>query len=113
MQSVLLPKATCDNIDRLNRDFLWGRSSGTHKLHLVGWDVVCSEKRLVDLDYEQRGIITKLLSPNLVGGFSGVTMLYGAKFYGINISVEQVFLMLRLHNVPLQSGVEFFNADQC
>ncbi|GLT46558.1 hypothetical protein SLA2020_203020 [Shorea laevis] len=45
MQSVLLPKATCDNIDRLNRDFLWGRSSGTHKLHLVGWDVVCSEKK--------------------------------------------------------------------
>ncbi|GKV45487.1 hypothetical protein SLEP1_g52559 [Rubroshorea leprosula] len=45
MQAILLPKATCDAIDRLNRNFLWGSDSGACKPHLVSWDIVCLEKR--------------------------------------------------------------------
>ncbi|GLU16148.1 hypothetical protein SLE2022_325970 [Rubroshorea leprosula] len=33
MQSILLPNATCDAIDHLNRDFLWGSNSGVRKPH--------------------------------------------------------------------------------
>ncbi|GLT96458.1 hypothetical protein SLE2022_140780 [Rubroshorea leprosula] len=42
---ILLPNATCDAIDCLNRDFLWGFDTRAKKPHLVSWDVVCSEKR--------------------------------------------------------------------
>ncbi|GKV23692.1 hypothetical protein SLEP1_g33394 [Rubroshorea leprosula] len=45
MQTTLLPKTTCDSIDRLNRDFLWGSNSEGRKPHLVNWEVVCSEKK--------------------------------------------------------------------
>ncbi|GKU95851.1 hypothetical protein SLEP1_g9158 [Rubroshorea leprosula] len=41
MQSVLLPKSTCDAIDSLNRKFLWGSDSNSAKLHLVSWGDVC------------------------------------------------------------------------
>ncbi|GLT50394.1 hypothetical protein SLA2020_238810 [Shorea laevis] len=45
MQSTLLPKSTCDAIDRLNRDFLWGSESGARKPHLVSWEIACTEKK--------------------------------------------------------------------
>ncbi|GLU17744.1 hypothetical protein SLE2022_341000 [Rubroshorea leprosula] len=45
MQSILLPNATCDAIDRLNRDFLWGSDSRVRKPHPVSWEVVCFEKK--------------------------------------------------------------------
>ncbi|GLT96250.1 hypothetical protein SLE2022_138910 [Rubroshorea leprosula] len=45
MQTTLLPKTTCDSIDRLNRDFLWGSNSEARKPHLVNWEAVCSEKK--------------------------------------------------------------------
>ncbi|GLT82219.1 hypothetical protein SLE2022_006230 [Rubroshorea leprosula] len=41
MQTLLLPKATCDAIDKLNRQFLWGSDSEMKKPHLVNWETVC------------------------------------------------------------------------
>jgi len=44
MQSVLLPASICDNIDRLNRDFLWGSDRDCKKMHHVNWATVCLSK---------------------------------------------------------------------
>ena len=37
MQCMALPKRLLNNIDRVNRNFLWGSSENTKKTHWVGW----------------------------------------------------------------------------
>jgi hypothetical protein len=45
MQNTALPSRICNDLDRLNRNFLWGSTSESKKMHLVGWDKVCRPKR--------------------------------------------------------------------
>lgn len=45
MKSTKLPLAIFDNIDKLNRQFLWGGSNEKHKIHLVKWDVVTNPRK--------------------------------------------------------------------
>jgi len=44
MQSTLLPVSICDDIDRVNRNFLWGSNSEKRRIHHVGWSTVCLAK---------------------------------------------------------------------
>ncbi|GLT29941.1 hypothetical protein SLA2020_047710 [Shorea laevis] len=44
MQIVLLPHSTCDAIDKMNKNFLWGTETGNSRPHLVSWEVVCRSK---------------------------------------------------------------------
>ena len=44
MQNTMLPSKVCSDLDKLNRDFLWGSSRDSKKIHLVGWDKVCRPK---------------------------------------------------------------------
>ncbi|KAL7169819.1 hypothetical protein ACSBR2_034787 [Camellia fascicularis] len=44
MQTNALPKKVCDEIDKLNRNFLWGDTPEKKKIHLVKWDKVCQSK---------------------------------------------------------------------
>ena len=45
MQNTVLPNSICNELDRLNRNFLWGSSTERKKMHLVGWEKVCRPKR--------------------------------------------------------------------
>ena len=45
MQNTALPSTICNDLDRLNRNFLWGSTNESKKMHLVGWDKVCRPKR--------------------------------------------------------------------
>ena len=40
MQSTKLPRSTCDEVDRKNKNFLWGELEGERKVHLVAWENV-------------------------------------------------------------------------
>lgn len=44
MQTNLLPKSTCDNIDKMSRDFIWGFTNEGKGTHLVAWDKLCRPK---------------------------------------------------------------------
>uniref|UniRef100_A0A2N9F7H7 Reverse transcriptase domain-containing protein n=1 Tax=Fagus sylvatica TaxID=28930 RepID=A0A2N9F7H7_FAGSY len=44
MQCCLIPSKTCAELDKLNRNFLWGDSSAKKKLHLIKWDSVSRPK---------------------------------------------------------------------
>uniref|UniRef100_A0A2N9HM73 RNase H type-1 domain-containing protein n=1 Tax=Fagus sylvatica TaxID=28930 RepID=A0A2N9HM73_FAGSY len=37
MQNTALPSSICNDLDRLNRNFLWGSTSESKKMHLVGF----------------------------------------------------------------------------
>lgn len=49
MQSVLLPMATCQQLDRIARNFLWTSLEGNPHNHLVNWDTVCLPKNIRSL----------------------------------------------------------------
>lgn len=40
MQCTSLPTRTCNAIDRICRNFLWGSTEDTIKIHLVNWETV-------------------------------------------------------------------------
>lgn len=45
MQCLPIPKAVCLNLDKVLRDFLWSDGLGNHKMHMVNWDNICSDKK--------------------------------------------------------------------
>jgi ribonuclease HI len=46
MQNVALPIRICSNLDKLNKDFLWGSTADRKKMHMISWDKVCRPKDL-------------------------------------------------------------------
>ncbi|XP_019181390.1 PREDICTED: uncharacterized protein LOC109176414 [Ipomoea nil] len=46
MQTMALPTGTCNDIDKICRDFLWGSTDTTRKIHAVNWNEVCSPRDL-------------------------------------------------------------------
>jgi hypothetical protein len=44
MQNSTLPSKVCLELDRLNRNFLWGSTVEKKKMHMVGWKKVCRTK---------------------------------------------------------------------
>ncbi|KAL5832773.1 hypothetical protein ACOSQ3_016447 [Xanthoceras sorbifolium] len=44
MQSVKLQCGICSNLDRINRNFLWGHMEEKKVVHLIKWDTVCKPK---------------------------------------------------------------------
>lgn len=65
MQTLKIPKKICSNIDKLNRNFLWGQKEDKNRIHLVKWKKVCKPKKFGGLgiracDDNNKAIITKL-----------------------------------------------------
>ncbi|KAL7239794.1 hypothetical protein ACSBR2_005630 [Camellia fascicularis] len=65
MQTMELPRQLCDDIDRINRNFLWGDTETQKKVHLVNWDSVCKNKAEGGLGLRKAGdqnttLLTKL-----------------------------------------------------
>ena len=44
LQGAALLMHVCENIDKVNRDFLWGSTEDRRKLHLVGWGKIVKLK---------------------------------------------------------------------
>ena len=45
MQTIKLPSEICANLDKINRNFLWGSTDEKKRMHLVNWDMVCMPKK--------------------------------------------------------------------
>ncbi|KAI5337133.1 hypothetical protein L3X38_016402 [Prunus dulcis] len=43
--SAGLALSTCDELDKINRNFLWGSNGDNSRTHLVNWDSVCMSKK--------------------------------------------------------------------
>ena len=46
MQTMALPKTVCNTLDKMNRDFIWGDTNTSKKVHLVNWNTLCKPKNL-------------------------------------------------------------------
>ena len=45
MQTIWLPQSTCEALNKLNRNFLWGSTAEKCKVHLVRWEKVIHSKK--------------------------------------------------------------------
>ncbi|RVW85048.1 putative ribonuclease H protein [Vitis vinifera] len=45
MSLFRMPKSVARRLEKLQRDFLWGGGNLERKVHLVNWEVVCTEKK--------------------------------------------------------------------
>uniref|UniRef100_A0A2N9FQ21 Reverse transcriptase domain-containing protein n=1 Tax=Fagus sylvatica TaxID=28930 RepID=A0A2N9FQ21_FAGSY len=61
MQCTMLPGKICTELDKLNRNFLWGDTLEKKKLHLIKWDLVTSPKEEGGLGLKQAGCRNKAL----------------------------------------------------
>nr|KYP36270.1 Putative ribonuclease H protein At1g65750 family [Cajanus cajan] len=65
MQSVYLPRRTCDEIDRICRDFLWGGSRNNRRFHAIGWNKVYMAKEYGGLGLRSiRNVNTSFMMKN-------------------------------------------------
>lgn len=65
MQTMLLPKNLLNDISKRSRSFLWGKSEGERKLHLISWDLATTDKKdgglgIKDLPKHNEAFIMKL-----------------------------------------------------
>ncbi|KAL7215762.1 hypothetical protein ACSBR1_027827 [Camellia fascicularis] len=71
IQTLLLPKSVCNDIDKMNSNFLWRDTMEKHKIHLVNWDVVCNIKKKGGLGIkkarDQNLALLSKLGWNLIG----------------------------------------------
>ncbi|KAH1063509.1 hypothetical protein J1N35_028496 [Gossypium stocksii] len=44
MQSMMIPRKTCDEIESLVKQFIWETSERRRKMSLVNWDTICQPK---------------------------------------------------------------------
>lgn len=44
MQSTNIPRSICDDIDRKAKNFMWGETGETRKVHLVTWEAIIKPK---------------------------------------------------------------------
>ncbi|KAA3464882.1 LINE-1 reverse transcriptase isogeny [Gossypium australe] len=55
IQSMLIPKGVCAEIEKMVRRFIWGGSEGQSKLSLVAWDSICQPSSRGGLGIRQLG----------------------------------------------------------
>ena len=53
MQCTLLPTKVCKEIDKLNRNFLWGDTTSNKKMHLKKWSIVTLPKAVGGLSIKR------------------------------------------------------------
>ncbi|WJZ90958.1 hypothetical protein VitviT2T_010073 [Vitis vinifera] len=74
MSIFRMPKSGAKRVEKTQRDFLWGGGNLEGKVHLVKWDVVCTEKNKGGLGLRKIAILNRaLLSKWISSGFGALT----------------------------------------
>lgn len=53
MQYIKLPCYVTNHLDRVQRNFIWGTTNSTKKLHMINWDTVVKNKELGGLNIQK------------------------------------------------------------
>ena len=61
MSIFRMPKVVVRRIEKVQRDFLWGEGNMERKVHLVKWEVVCTDKEKGGLGLRKLALLNKAL----------------------------------------------------
>ncbi|RVW81753.1 putative ribonuclease H protein [Vitis vinifera] len=61
MSIFRMPKVVARKLEKVQRDFLWGRGNMEGKIHLVKWEVVCTDKDKGGLGLRKLAMLNKAL----------------------------------------------------
>lgn len=90
LQINLLPAKTRNNIDHIQRNFLWGSATDQRKIHHINWNKVVSPKQEGDLGlYKATGNYIALLSSLLWRYLSNSESLWAKIIKGKYISTQR------------------------
>ena len=65
-----MPKSVANKLEKLQRDFLWGGESLERKVHLINWEVVCTQKEKGGLGIQKIDPLNKALLGKWLWRFS-------------------------------------------
>ncbi|KAK9273205.1 hypothetical protein L1049_018012 [Liquidambar formosana] len=65
MQCVALLESTCKQLDRLNKDFLWGSTMNKRKIHLLNWNTVTKSIKMGGLGIKKSSTTNEALLAKL------------------------------------------------
>ncbi|KAK5813591.1 hypothetical protein PVK06_029042 [Gossypium arboreum] len=85
MQSMMITRQICDEIECLVKRFIWGTTDGKKKMSLVSWDFICQPKWCGGLGMDSYGIRTLLSYLNFV--INWFQMLKLSKFVFSSLSM--------------------------
>ncbi|CAN1145341.1 Putative ribonuclease H protein At1g65750 [Linum perenne] len=69
MQTSVLPATTCEAIDKIIRDFVWGSTEEQRKTHLIAWERVCLPKDAGGLGLKLSRLLNRAYMTKLAFGF--------------------------------------------
>ncbi|CAB4299120.1 unnamed protein product [Prunus armeniaca] len=59
MQTVQMPISTCDELDKIDRNFLWGSNGDNLRTYLVNWGFVCISKKKAGLGLKHTALMNQ------------------------------------------------------
>lgn len=92
MHTNYLPQHICNELDRINRNFLWGDTSEKRRVHLVNWEEVCTtkEKGGLGLREAQHEPMNKRLWPPLYDStLPGDSLTHYKQLMGVFFAKQQ------------------------
>ncbi|RVW91856.1 putative ribonuclease H protein [Vitis vinifera] len=93
MSIFRMPKMVARRLEKVQRDFLWGRGNMEGKTHLVNWEVVCTDKAKGGLGIRKLALLNKALLGKwiwrrILGG--GQRRLWGGGSRGLEGDLERI-----------------------
>ncbi|KAL4292566.1 hypothetical protein AHAS_Ahas18G0040900 [Arachis hypogaea] len=53
MQHERIPRGICQEVEKIQRNFIWGEDNNQRKMHLIGWKTLCQPKHEGGLGFRQ------------------------------------------------------------
>ncbi|RVX09019.1 LINE-1 reverse transcriptase-like [Vitis vinifera] len=78
-----MPKLVVKRLKKLQRDFLWGGGSMERKIHLINWEVVCSQKESGGLGIRKIDLLNKALLGKWIWRFACEEDMFWRKVVGV------------------------------
>ncbi|CAN1762827.1 Putative ribonuclease H protein At1g65750 [Linum perenne] len=80
MQNAFLLVSLCDKIDRKVRNFIWGSTEASRKIHNVNWQMMCKPKKLGGLGLQSVRQLNRALLMKIVWSLISRRINFGRKF---------------------------------
>ncbi|RVW27006.1 putative ribonuclease H protein [Vitis vinifera] len=99
-----MPKLVAKRLEKLQRDFLWGGGRMERKIHLINWEVVCTQKENGGLGIRKIDLLNKALLSKWIWRFAFEEDILWKKVIGVKYGQEGLGWRTNEARGPLELG---------